>query len=351
MAILKCKMCGGTLEYLSGQNLAVCPYCGSKSTVFDQDQKLFDQFQNQFAVLLNQSPKPGPEEGFWVEANREELVREDGEKIEIKYLAKRRADMCTMYVARYSIIYLFEERHREYAERYREMIQKIKYPNQEMEKELSKYIPELLTEYRLTDGRIFVAVRKREGVYPLQMLGILLDRHVAWIISRLENLCCLLDYNDMVLNALTPENLFVDPANHQIYLYGGWWFAGYQGAKASGASEAVIPCLGAGRMGLGKHVAGQLPRNRIRTDLESIRLTGIKLLGYADREALKQDTLLPKPFWDFLLDRPEHTPKADFARWDRVLLSSYGERKFIPLAMTEEEIYSRTCEENDSSGG
>ncbi|MEY8265604.1 hypothetical protein AALA79_04415 [Lachnospiraceae bacterium 64-25] len=35
---------------------------------------------------------------------------------------------------------------------------------------------------------------------------------------------------------------------------------------------------------------------------------------------------------------------ADFKKWDEVLLQSYGERKFIPLAMTQEEVYSRSGE-------
>ena len=44
MAILKCNMCGGTLMYDGTQNLAICPYCDSKSTVYEQDRKLFEQF-------------------------------------------------------------------------------------------------------------------------------------------------------------------------------------------------------------------------------------------------------------------------------------------------------------------
>ncbi len=54
MALLKCKMCGGTLDYDRSRNLAVCPYCGSKSTVFEQDRKLLEQFQEAFAAILNQ---------------------------------------------------------------------------------------------------------------------------------------------------------------------------------------------------------------------------------------------------------------------------------------------------------
>ena len=90
-----------------------------------------------------------------------------------------------------------------------------------------------------------MAIEKKEVVYPLNMLGVLLDRHVAWIVSRLENLCCLLDYNNMVLNGLTEDNLFVDPVNHQIYLYGGWWFAGFMGSETAGVPITYGEAAGA----------------------------------------------------------------------------------------------------------
>lgn len=348
MAILKCKMCGGTLDYDPVHDLAVCPYCGSKSTIFDHDRKLFEQFQNQFAALLNQKPDAAPEEGFWVESNREELIREDGEIIEISYLTKRRADMCTMYVAKRNVIYVFDGAHADYAARYRETTSQLTYPSPEMARELANYVPKPVTECKLSDGRIFLAIEKKEGVYPLKMLGTLLDRHVAWVVSRLENLCCLLDYNGMVLNAFTADNLFADPANHQIYLYGGWWFAGPEGAETAGASESVKPYLERADGTSGWRGRGHKPRNTGRTDLESIRLVAAKLLGCPDRESLKrqdsaQHAALPEPFRQFLLHAPEKDARTDFAKWDKTLMESYGERKFIPLAMTEEEVYSQSA--------
>ena len=171
------------------------------------------------------------------------------------------------------------------------------------------------------------------------MLGRLIDRHVAWILSRLENLCCLLEYNDMVLNAFTPENLFVDPGSHQIYLYGGWWFAGFRGSEIAGVSESVKPYLEARSIW---HPSARKKVYAFRTDLESIRLVAAKLLGCPRREDLRTVQAVPEPFRRFLLQEPEKSPRADFAKWDKVLLESYGERKFIPLAVAEEEIYMRS---------
>lgn len=344
MAILKCKMCGGTLEYDRVQDLAVCPFCDSKYTLFEQDRKLFEQFQRQFSALLNQEWHEPDQESFWVEASREELVREDGEIIEITYLTKRKTDLCTMYVARHNVLYVFESRYIGYADRYREMIGKLTYPTPEMERELSRYVPKLTTYCRLADGSSFVAIEKNEGVYPLKMLGILLDRHVAWVMSRLENLCCLLEYNGIVMNSITLDNLFVDPANHQIYLYGGWWFAGYQGAENQGASEAVKPYLEQTGNKLWHTEKVRKSRNQFKTDLESIRLVAAKLLGYPDRSALMGNVLMPHPFRDFLVSGPKANARADFQKWDQVLLDSYGERKFIPLSVTEDEVYSRSGE-------
>ena len=33
MAILKCKMCGGDLEFALGTTVAECEYCGTKQTL------------------------------------------------------------------------------------------------------------------------------------------------------------------------------------------------------------------------------------------------------------------------------------------------------------------------------
>ena len=190
MALLKCKMCGGTLTIDKDSSLAVCPYCGTKSTVYDQDRKLFEQFQTMFAALLNKDTDAGKtEEGFWVEATDEELVREDGEIIAIRCLWKMKADFCTVYVAKKNVIYTFDKQYEAYADRYIKMVSEVKYPNREMEQELKNYIPQVVTHCRLEDGGRMVAIEKKPGVYPLRLLGILLDHHTAWVISRLENLC------------------------------------------------------------------------------------------------------------------------------------------------------------------
>lgn len=338
MAQLKCRMCGGTMDVDRKENLAVCPYCGSRSALYQRDEKLYEQFQDMFRAILDQEKIPGKtEEGFWVEAEREELLREDGGTVEISYLLKDKADMCTMYVARKHVVYVFPKGCEDFAVRYRDMSGQIRYPNPEMERELSQYVPKEASSCRLRDGGTLVAVEKAEGAYPLKLLGTLLDRHVAWIVSRMENLCCLLSYNQMVHNGLTVDNLFVDPGMHQLYLYGGWWFAGYEGGRLPGISGDAM------RYAEKKYLDKK--KSHPSTDLEALRYAAVRLLGYDSREKLRADTLLPGPFRSFLEERAEKDAGTDFSRWDRVLLKSYGERKFIPLSVTEEELYSKNHQE------
>lgn len=348
MAILRCSQCGGTLEYDEKRNLAVCTYCGSKSTVFDQDRALYEQFKNLFSAMLNREPSEGKEEGFFLESSLESLVTETGEEIQISYLTKRKCDMCTVYVAKANVIFVFEREHVAYADNYKEMISRVKYPNSDMQKELSRYLPKPVMDCTLDDGRILIAIEKGENVYPLKMLGLLLDRHVAWVMSRLENLCCLLDYNDMVLNGFALENLFVDPYEHQIYLYGGWWFAGYAGSINKGASKQVIPYLEKSKKTLWLSKPKAQGRNRIETDLRSIRMAAASLLGFEDLQELKEAAILPKPFMEFLIGDPAENAGEDFAKWDEALLASYGERKFIPITVTKEEIYSKSGEQKST---
>ena len=42
MSIIRCKMCGGTLEITQGVSVAVCEYCGTQQTLprLDSDKKL-----------------------------------------------------------------------------------------------------------------------------------------------------------------------------------------------------------------------------------------------------------------------------------------------------------------------
>ena len=79
MAILKCKMCGGTLEVQEGMSVAECEYCGTTQTVpnVDDEKKITlfkranklraDCYFDQSAVVYESIVKDFPEEAeaYW----------------------------------------------------------------------------------------------------------------------------------------------------------------------------------------------------------------------------------------------------------------------------------------------
>ena len=51
MAIIKCKMCGGTLEVEEGRSVAICDYCGSEQTVSTNHDEITVNLFNQASNL------------------------------------------------------------------------------------------------------------------------------------------------------------------------------------------------------------------------------------------------------------------------------------------------------------
>ena len=55
MAILKCKMCGGTLEVQEGATVCECEYCGSKQTIPTVDDEGLQTLYNRANMLRMRS--------------------------------------------------------------------------------------------------------------------------------------------------------------------------------------------------------------------------------------------------------------------------------------------------------
>lgn len=289
----KCHMCGGELS-ISPSGELVCPYCGAKLNFSDAQLREYKEFRfNMLKFLASAADRKADENAtrkLWDYAERIDFVsRDDGQSITIEYLYETKDDGITMYMAKSSIIYVFEEDRLRDADRMLDAIAKVRYPSADM-KGLSKYIPELIAQFYLKGNRIMLVFSKEENMYPLGAFGSLSYRHSAWILSRLENLCCVLEYSDLFHNGIRLESICINPFTHEAALYGGWW--------------NTVHCIEGNTK-----------------DLEQIRETVLKVLGTQRDEA-------PKPFLAFLKSRPERDAYTDFAKWDEVIERKLGGRHF-----------------------
>lgn len=146
-------------------------------------------------------------------------------------------------------------------------------------------------------------------------------RHACWMMSSTFNLCCYLSFVGIVHGDISAENLFIDPADHCVALFGGW-----QHAMPANAKIATIA----------KRTFDVLPWDvRVqKVALPGIDLECVKLLG---RELLGNDVPDPMKKW---LARPS-SGKAitDYAEWREVLSESFGKPKFFKLEMSQNDLY------------
>lgn len=277
--------------------------------------------------------------GVWEQSNSI-FIRPKEKKITFKfrYLAERTFELGKFYISGGNVVYLLDNEHKKYYDNAIKQIQSLKYANEKMHEEFARYMPNLKSYYETEEGKWCIIMAKTEDVYLLNDLlkqqgGKMDDKHVAWVISRLSNITCFLQYNNIIHNGISLNNCYVSPNHHSILLLGGWWYATKENEKIIGTQKEIFNIMPL------KAKTEKVPS--YKTDLESIKLIGKLLLN--NRSLMtKRGTFdfTPEPFKNFLRKGASENPKEEFKLWNKALEESYGERKFIVLNVQESDIYA-----------
>lgn len=294
MINFKCSSCGGEMTVSSTGDL-VCSYCGSKSVFTDKDLSDYKNFRYRMLAYLSAiSDRSDPEETdmIWKNAEQEQFILADGRRLSINYLFKGKQDDVTIYTARRNVIFVFPKGDIYSAGRFQESTGRLDYPSADI-KGLSEFFPLFSGSFEIAGGRTMLSVSKGEELYPLSAFGSLPPEHTAWIISRLENLCCVLAYSDIAHNGIDIESVFINARTHQAYLLGGWW----NSSQAEGGSQ---------------------------NDLIMLRAAAKRLTGLNYERS-------PEQFKRFITEPPAENAFDDFALWDKVIEDGFKGRKFRKL--------------------
>jgi len=318
MKNLSCKNCGGLMVIDPSGTAAYCAYCNSRYVLDHSDTDYYRSFYERMRSFLRLSAD-GQErrrqaDALWEQADEEIFECSDGKTVNIRSLHRYSSPVMTAYTARQSIIFRFSPEQAANAEKLRRAVSQLDYPSADT-RNLARFFPAVSGGFTLRDGSVLLVIKKSEDEYPLRQFGTLSGRHTAWLVGRMENLCCVLEYNSLVHPDFGIDTLYIDPYDHQASLYGGWW-------------NAVRNQTADGR--------------RLRTtrdNLIALRRTAAEVLGFRSREDVQPTADLPKPFADFLRSEPESNAYDDFARWDEVLIASYGERRFVTMDTDDSQIY------------
>jgi len=166
-----------------------------------------------------------------------------------------------------------------------------------------------------------------EGYYRLsdvnRAYGSIDSKHVAWMISRLCNIMCVLYSAGYSHNGITLDNIFICPELHKVRLIGGWSYATKIGSKLESVSAEIFKIM--------PQFVKNTKEASIETDIESIKAIG---------RFLTKGQNIPSPYKDWLWSANEQTPYKEFENWDRTIEQSFGKRKFIKMDVDEQLIFN-----------
>ncbi len=290
MLSFKCTNCGGEFEVHTHGEL-YCPFCGSRFYFSDRDLREYDDFRDSLLAFARASNDSAAESGdildCWKYSDRVTFGQRDGGDIDVTYTFRYDMDGVDVLVGRESVVFVFPRSLSGRADRMLDAVERLQYPSADI-KGLRRCLPSLRARFDLAESKVLLALEKPENVYPLKAFSNLGSRHVAWIVSRMENICCLLEFNGMDHPSMDEGSLFINPRTHEAFLLGGWWDAEKTG------SRKCLRCI--------REVAE--------------RITGEKI----------DDA--PAEFREFIRSKPQATAYDDFAAWDAVIEQGFGGHRF-----------------------
>lgn len=285
MVNYKCQNCGGQLN-IGGSGSFVCPFCGSKSFMSDSDFKGNEEFRQKLLAnakaLADAKDNDYSQDSLWNAKESVSFTMDNSMPLNIDYMFKYSYDSCECYVAKESIVYLFENTTE--ADAFKKGLKMIRFP--EADTKLPRCFPILKMELNLKDGKKALVFSRRPNFYPAEFFSPFPSGHLAWVISRMENLCCAFEYSGISHRNINPSSIFVNPFTHEGAIFGDW------------------------RKVISKHN---------NDDLTAVRKTAI---------ALAENTREPMELYNFLNSKPAQDAYEDFSQWDAVIEKGFGGHKF-----------------------
>lgn len=264
---------------------------------------------------------------IWEQSNIVWLIDKSGKRILVKYLCCNDFELGKRYVCNESIVYVLNPIAKKYYDNYLKSVKALRYANDKMKTEMSRFMPSITMNFECSDGMYVLVVKKPKDMLPMDLLISSLDntidvRHMAWMISRLNNITCFLSYNKLSHNGITLSNCFVSPKYHSISLLGGWWYASPFCNKMIGTTKEVYDNMPV--------IEKTEKTGSPVTDLESVKAIG---------RIIKKKFSLPKAINRWIGSGSSKSAYQEYEKWSKALESAYGARKFVPFDINIEKFY------------
>lgn len=286
------------------------------------------------------------EAGRWVVPGLLSLRGIDKVTRKVPFRVRRQFEIGEMFYGPKTAAFMLKTEYADLFHNANKTLGRIKYPSQRFIDKLQRYIPHAITaaqhpsailaSFETVDGHCVLVIRKTPDVFLLQDVidhfgGRLEPKHVAWVINRFYDMLCLLEFNKLTHNAISPETVFVSGEHHGTLLLGGWWYV-----KEAGSRMDALPPL-ARSLATPDMLKSKTADPAV--DLRMIRALGRSMLGDITGMTFPLRKDIPKPMADFLRGPVSGSARIDFADWERVLSASFGDRSFAKMELNPNDIF------------
>ena len=317
MHTISCPACGAVLEAEDNLMSAKCKFCGNMIALSPEDlgvdrmtsEVLAEMFHGEATgAFLKKKLEELNQEEYWKNhAQTATFIAGNDAVVEISYIHHVTAGNTSIFMGRSHVFLLFSDPNE--AQCYIDAASSLKCPPVD-KYDMKQFFPDITHRFMLRDRRVLAVISRGRHEYPLVSFRKLPDVHAAWIVSRLENLCCLLQYNGLVLPDIDIRDLYIDPGTHQAYLYGGL-------ERARRVSE--------------------IRGNAFEAELMAVRRIAAEVMGFSRVEDAQN--AVPEDFYTFLVEKPKNDAFSDFSQWDVSLMLAYGKRTFHKMDLNESTLY------------
>ena len=288
MEWLKCKICGGQLEF-GGSGSLECAFCGSKTFMSDADFRGHEEFRKKllsyYKAEAEKKESDYSDDTLWKRRGADRFTTDSSQQVTVEYMEKYPLDGGMFYLAKEKVVYLFHDCAQ--ADLFLSGLGRLEFP--EADNKLQRCFPSVQQQIELQGGATLLVAGRRPHFYPAEMFAPFRSEHLAWVISRMENICCALAFSEIEHGDISPSSVWINPVTHEGALFGDW---------------RKVCSLRGGR------------------DLTDLRKTAI---------ALAQDTSSPRELYSFLNSVPRRDAFEDFASWDQVIEKGFGGHRFVKM--------------------
>ena len=283
---VRCDNCGA--EYrISSRGEMVCRFCGSNVYLSDKDFKAYKNTRDNMLMsdrfTNDEAADTGDVLRLWNNGSTANFKTIKGVNISFDCYYSVILDDKEVYIGADKIAVIFSNTFS--LTNFTVNLSQIEYPSADI-KDLSRFLPNIIFKSALEDGRSIIIISKTDNIYPLFLFENLKATTVAWIISRLENLGCLLEFNNMDFRSLRAEDLYINPKTHELFILDGW---------------------------------DGVEKTSRRNYLKDMRLIAKDIMD---------TSTAPELCMKFLDGDPEETAYDDFSAWDEVIMKGFNGHNF-----------------------